>query len=91
MSIHPSLRGANSLLGDRSVYSRMERLAKLQHDGKWKEGDTPYGLPKVRTAVKAKKRKKAAASDDDGAAAAAEGEGEGAAGDASPGSGDEAK
>jgi small basic protein (TIGR04137 family) len=59
MSIHPSLRGANSLVGRRSVLSRTERLQKLMHDGKMSEEDSPYGLPKVRTAYRVKTKKAA--------------------------------
>ncbi len=59
MSIHPSLRGVNTLIGDRSVFTRIERLQKLMHDGKLSEDDSPYGLPKVRTRFKVKSKKKA--------------------------------
>jgi small basic protein (TIGR04137 family) len=63
MSIHPSLRGANSLVGRRSVLSRTERLQKLMHDGKLSEEDSPYGLPKVRTAYRVKTKKVAKTED----------------------------
>ena len=78
MSIHPSLRGANKLVGERSVHSRVERITKLVHDGKLTEDDSPYGLPKVRTKFKVKTKKKEEATD---AEATAEGEGEGETGD----------
>jgi len=58
MSIHPSLRGANALVGERSVLTRVERLEKLMRDGKRTEDDSVYGLPKVRTKFKIKGRKK---------------------------------
>ena len=58
MSIHPSLRGANTLVGERSVFTRIERLQKLMRDGKLTEDDSVYGLPKVRTRYKVKKKKK---------------------------------
>ena len=65
MSIHPSLRGVNTLVGQRSVLTRVERIQKLAKDGKFDvESDSPYGLPKVRTkfkVVSAKKKKAAAA------------------------------
>ena len=32
-------------------------------DGKWEEGDSVYGIPKVRTQVKVAKKKKKAADD----------------------------
>jgi small basic protein (TIGR04137 family) len=58
MSIHPSLRGVDDLVGQRSVYTRIERLQKLMRDGKISEEDSPFGLPKVRTFVKVKAKKK---------------------------------
>ena len=58
MSIHPSLRGVNTLVGERSVYSRVERLQKLIKEGKMTEDGTVYGLPKVRTKFKIKSTKK---------------------------------
>lgn len=57
MSIHPSLRGVSSLVGRRSVLKRTERLQKLMHDGKLSEEDSPFGLPKVRTAYRVKSKK----------------------------------
>ena len=74
MSIHPTLRGVDNLIGHRSVLSRVERIQKLAEDGKFDEGtDSPYGLPKVRTKFKVAggKKKKAEA-----AAEGAGGEGE---------------
>lgn len=59
MSIHPSLRGVNTLVGERSVFTRVERLQKLMEAGKLEEGDSPYGLPKVRTKFKVRTKKKA--------------------------------
>ena len=64
MSIHSSLRGVNTLAGQRSVLSRFERIQKLAKDGKFDlEKSSPYGLPKVRTKFKiaGAKKKKAAA------------------------------
>ena len=76
MSIHPSLRGVDTLSGNRSVFSRVERIQKLIKEGKLSEDDSPHGLPKVRTVFKVKKAHKepeeeAAA---EGAEPAAEGE-----------------
>ena len=70
MSIHPSLRGIDTLVGQRSVYTRVERLQKLMRDGKISEEDSPFGLPKVRTFTKVKAKKK---SPEEGAEEAAEG------------------
>ena len=58
MSIHPSLRGFDTLVGQRSVYSRVERLQKLIREGKMTEDDSVYGLPKVRTQYRVKTKKK---------------------------------
>jgi small basic protein (TIGR04137 family) len=75
MSIHSSLRGVNTLEGDRSVFSRVERLQILIKQGKFKKEDgSVYGLPKVRTRFKTagvKKVKAAAAAPAPGATAAA--------------------
>ena len=79
MTIHSSLRGVNSLKGERSVLTRIERIAKLTKDGKFKPESMPvWGLPKVRTHFKVAGAKKAKA-------AAAEGEAaEGAVAPAAP-------
>ncbi len=62
MSIHSSLKGVNTLVGERSVLSRVERIAKLQKEGRFDgEADSVYGLPKVRTKFKVASGKKAKA------------------------------
>lgn len=58
MSIHASLRGVNTLVGERSVFTRKERLLKLMEEGRVSESDSAYGLPKVRTKFKIKTKKK---------------------------------
>jgi small basic protein (TIGR04137 family) len=58
MSIHASLRGTNTLIGERSVFTRKERMLKLMEEGKMTEDDSPHGLPKVRTKFKIKTKKK---------------------------------
>lgn len=58
MSIHASLRGVNTLVGERSVFTRKERLLKLMEEGRVSETDSAYGLPKVRTKFKIKTKKK---------------------------------
>lgn len=61
MSIHSSLRGVNTLTGERSVFTRKERLAILKKAGKFNdESGSVYGLPKVRTRYKVAGTKKAA-------------------------------
>lgn len=61
MSIHPSLRGVNTLVGERSVFTRVERITKLLKEGQLQLEDAPTGLPKVRTKFKVKNAKKAKA------------------------------
>ncbi|MBK8181122.1 MAG: hypothetical protein IPK67_20035 [Planctomycetes bacterium] len=74
MSIHSSLRGLSTLVGERSVFTRTERLQILVKKGQLdpKTG-SPYRMPKVRTRFKvagAKKAPKAAAAPAAGGAAA---------------------
>jgi small basic protein (TIGR04137 family) len=59
MSIHPSLRGVNTLVGERSVFTRRERIEKLMSDGKLADDGSAYGLPKVRTKFKLKGKRAA--------------------------------
>lgn len=66
MSIHSSLRGVSTLVGDRSVFTRRERLEALTKVGKFKEGQrSVFGLPKVRTRFKIAGAKKATAKADE--------------------------
>ncbi len=62
MSIDKSLRRGNSLSRSRNVLTRGERILVLQNEDRWEEGQSPYGLPKVRvmkiTTGKKKKKKK---------------------------------
>ena len=57
MSIHSSLKVSGGLRGSRNVWTRMERLSVLKKDGRWQDGQTVLGLPKVRTRFKAKSKK----------------------------------
>lgn len=57
MSIHPSLRGVNNLTGERSVFTRVERVQQLLREGKLQEGGSALGLPKVRTKFKIKTKR----------------------------------
>lgn len=59
MSIHPSLRSAKKDKKQRSVLKRSERLKHMLEKGHWKEGDSVYGLPKIKT-VKFKFKKEKA-------------------------------
>jgi small basic protein (TIGR04137 family) len=67
MSIDKSLKRKNTLARGRNVLSRGERILKMQDDGRWVEGRSPFGLPKVRgeKLIVAKKVKKEKAEDDD--------------------------
>ena len=60
MSVDKSLKLGNRLQRARSVLSRSERIAVLRDEGRWEEGRSIFGLPKVRVR-KAKKRSKAKA------------------------------
>lgn len=64
MSIHPSLRGVDNLVGERSVFTRLERIQILMKAGKFDAASgNVHGLPKVRTRFKAVGGKKKAAPD----------------------------
>ena len=61
MTLDKSLRVRRGMHRSRSVLSRAERLGQLKESERWKEGDSPFGLPKVRVfklAIKKKKKKK---------------------------------
>jgi small basic protein (TIGR04137 family) len=59
MSIDKSLRRKNTLARSRNVLTRGERILALQGEERWKDGRSPFGLPKVRVLKVAKKPKKA--------------------------------
>jgi small basic protein (TIGR04137 family) len=71
MSIDKSLRRKDSLQRARSVLTRGERIKRLQDEERWKEGRSPYGLPKVKVVKivikKAKKAKEEAKPEGEGA------------------------
>jgi small basic protein (TIGR04137 family) len=74
MSIHPSLVLSEKDKLTRSVMKRTERIRQMHEKGKWKEGDSVYGLPKIKTVkIKIKKEKavKADATAEAGTAAGA--------------------
>ncbi len=63
MTIDKSLKTRGRLARTRSVLSRDERIKQMKTDDKWTEGQSPFGLPKlriVRLVVGKKKKKKAA-------------------------------
>jgi len=49
VSIHKSLVSKVKLQRSRNVWTRIERLEVLKDDGRYKEGQSVYGLPKVKT------------------------------------------
>ncbi len=74
MSIHPSLTISEKDKKSRSVLKRIERIRQMQEKGDWKQGDSVYGLPKIKTLrIKIKKEKveKAATTIEEGTPAAA--------------------
>jgi small basic protein (TIGR04137 family) len=74
MTLDKSLRVRRGLLRSRSVLTRAERLTQLQENDRWKAGDPPVGLPKVRVfklSMKKKKKKKEEEGADGAAAPAA--------------------
>ena len=61
MTIDKSLKIRRGLIRTRNVLTRAERIAKLAETDRWQEGDTPFGLAKVRVqkmVMKKKKKKK---------------------------------
>jgi len=74
MTMDKSLRLRRGLIRSRSVLSRAERLAQLTQSDRWKEGDSVFGLPKVRVfklTMKKKKKKKEEGAEGEAAAGAA--------------------
>ena len=73
MTIDKSLRVRRGAARNRSVLTRVERIARLQQADRWKEGDSPLGLPKVRVRKLTMKKKKKKKEDEEGATPAAGG------------------
>ena len=70
MSLHPSLRASKSAQGAlRNVMKRYERIRFLMEQGKWPDGRSVLGLPKIKQ-MKVKAAKKAAGKEKAEAAAA---------------------
>ena len=80
MSQHPSLRSSDKGKQHRSVLKRYERINILKDKEKWKEGESVYGLTKVKIVKFKIKKEKAVAAE----GAATEGAAPGAAGASSP-------
>lgn len=66
MSIDQSLKKPSGIVRQRNVLKRAERIAILQEQDRWVEGQTALGLPKVRVKkVVAGKKKKEKKEEDD--------------------------
>ena len=70
MSLHPSLRVQKAAGALRSVLKRHERVRYLMAQGLWTDGQSVFGLPKIKQ-TKMKARKAAAKEKDETAAAPA--------------------
>ena len=57
MSIHKSLYIGGALSAKRSVFTRRERVDQLMEKGELEEGNSVFGLPKVRTQHKVMSKK----------------------------------
>ena len=69
MTIDKSLRVRRGATRNRSVLTRVERIARLSQADRWNEGDSPLGLPKVRVRKLTMKKKKKKKDEEEGAAA----------------------
>lgn len=49
MSRHKSLKSTSKIVTRRNVLKRFERIDIMRKEGKWKDGDRAFGLPKIRT------------------------------------------
>lgn len=48
MSQHASLKSANKIQARRNVLKRFERVEILKKQGRWKDGQRVFGLPKTK-------------------------------------------
>lgn len=49
MSVHSSLRNNEKIAVRRNVLKRFERIDVLKKQGKYKDGQRPWGLPKTKS------------------------------------------
>jgi small basic protein (TIGR04137 family) len=85
MTMDKSLKVRLGLARARSVLNRAERIQRLKTADRWQEGDSPFGLAKVRVyklAIKKKKKKEKEEEGAEGAVAGATPAAGAAAGDA---------
>jgi small basic protein (TIGR04137 family) len=58
MTIDKSLKVSRGMITNRNVLTRVERLEKLKETDRWVDGNSVFGLPKVRvTKITLKKKK----------------------------------
>ncbi len=72
MTMDSSLKVRRGLMRSRSVLNRAERIERLKAADRWREGESPFGLDKVRVfklALKKKKKKKEEEEEGEGAEA----------------------
>lgn len=74
MTLHKSLKSRDTMKRHRSVLTRAERITILEDESRWEDGESVFGLPKVRQYVMKRRHGKAAEKEEEGAEAAAEGE-----------------
>ena len=67
MTMDKSLQIRQGLARARSVLSRAERIQRLTTADRWKEGDSPFGLAKVRVFKLEMKKKKKKKEEEEGA------------------------
>jgi len=48
MSLHPSLKTKGKVSAKRNVLKRYERIDVLKEDGRYKDGQRVWGLPKTK-------------------------------------------
>jgi len=71
MTMDKSLKIRRGRTSNRSVLNRAERIQRLKAADRWKEGDSPFGLAKVRVYKLAVKKKKKKKEEEEGGGAAA--------------------
>src|SRR4051794_20383598 len=92
MSIDKSLKRKGGMVRTRCVMTRAERILKMQENGTFADGRSPFGLPKTRVVkVMLKKKVKKEAVEGEAAAGTAAAPAAGAAAGAKPAAGAAAK
>ncbi len=72
MTIDKSLKVRRGATANRSVLTLAERRERLKESDRWHDGDSPFGLPKVRVRkLQMKKKKKKKEEDEAGTETAA--------------------